>query len=117
VLGEASTGKRTIRLARKTRPAVALIGSTLRGPDCLETVRSLKAILPQTQFIILTVRHTTKYVRQARGCGANYCLPVRTLDVRLTSLAGLAYRDFLVAAARNAPRTRRGKREPRAPGH
>jgi len=117
VVGQTSTGTGAIRLAGKRRPAVALIGSTLRGPGCLETVRSIKTIRPRTQFIVLTVRHTKAYVRLARRSGANYCLPVRTLDVRLPSLVVLAYRDYLAVAPRSVPRSRRGRREPRSPGH
>ena len=107
VVGETSTGRGAIRLARKARPAVALIGSTLREPGCLETIRIIKTNQPRTQFIVLTVRHTQAQVRAARRSGANYCLPVRTLDLRLPSLIVLAYRDYLAAAAQKAPRTRR----------
>jgi DNA-binding NarL/FixJ family response regulator len=116
VVGQTSTGRGAILLARKKRPAVALIGSSLRGPGCLETVRAIKTIRPRTQFIVLTVRHTKAYVRAARRSGANYCLPVRTLEVRLPSLLVLAYRDYLVAAARSVPRAQRGRRGVRTHG-
>src|SRR3989449_1111305 len=106
VVGQTSTGRGAIRLAGKKQPAVALIGSSLRGPSCLETVRAIKTIRSRTQFIVLTVRHTKAYVRAARRSGANYCLPVRTLDVRLPSLLALAYRDYLAAAATSVPRAR-----------
>ena len=110
VIGQASTGRRAIRLAGRKRPAVALIGSSLRGPRYLETVRAIRTIHPRTQFIVLTVRHTKAHVRAARRSGANYCLPVRTLEVRLPSLLVLAYRDYLAATARSVPRARRGQR-------
>lgn len=100
IVGEASTGRGAVRLAKKGRPAVVLLGSTLRNPACLETVRVLKTIRARTQVIIHTVRHTKAYVRTARRLGAHYCLPVRTLEVRLPSLVGLAYRDYLAAARR-----------------
>jgi DNA-binding NarL/FixJ family response regulator len=115
VVGQTSTGRRAILLAGKKRPAVALVGSSLRGPRCLETVRAIRTIRPRTQFIVLTVRHTKAYVRAARRSGANYCLPVRTLEVRLPSLLALAYRDYL-AAARSVPRARRGRRDVGTPG-
>jgi len=115
VVGEASAGRGAIRLARRSPPAVAVIGSTLTGPGCLETVRTIKTIRPQTQFIVLTVRHTQAYVRAARRSGASYCLPVRTVDVRLPSLLVLAYRDYLAVTARSVKRPRRGRRAPRAP--
>jgi len=107
LVGDTTTGRGAIRRARLTRPAVAVLGSTLRGPDCLETVRTIKMIRPRTQFIDLTVRHTKPHVRAARRSGANYCVPVRTLDVRLPSLLVLAYRDYLAAAGGSAPGHRR----------
>jgi len=116
VIGQTATGKGAIRLAWKKRPAVALIGSSLREPRCLETVRAIRTIRPQTQFIVLTVRHTKAYVRAARRSGANYCLPVRTLEVRLPSLLALAYRDYLAIAAESVPRARRGRRAVRTQG-
>ena len=116
VVGEASAGRGAIRLARKSHPAVAVIGSTLPGPDCLETVRSIKTIRPRTQFIVLTVRHTQAYVRAARRSGASYCLPIRTVNVRLPSLVVLAYLDYLAATARDVKRSRRNRRAPRTPG-
>ena len=79
LVGETSTGRSAIRRARLARPAVAILGSDLRGPRCLETVQSIKTIRPRTQFIVLTVRHTKAQVRAARRSGANYCLPERTL--------------------------------------
>ena len=117
VVGETSTGKGAIRLARKTRPAVALIGSTLRRPGCLETVRSIKTIRPRTQFIVLTVRHTKAHVRAARRSGVSYCLPIRTLDLRLPSLVVLAYRDYLAVAASRAPGSSRDRRGSRMRDH
>jgi DNA-binding NarL/FixJ family response regulator len=114
-VGEASTGKSTIRRARLARPAVAILGSDLRGPRCLETVRSIKTIRPRTQFIVLTVRHTQALVRAARRSGVNYCIPVRTVDVRLSSLVALAYRDYLAVAARSVARSSRKSRTPRMP--
>ena len=70
-------------------------------------MRTIKTIRPRTQFIVLTVRHTKAHVRAARRSGANYCVPVRTLDVRLPSLLVLAYRDYLAAAGGSAPGHRR----------
>jgi DNA-binding NarL/FixJ family response regulator len=113
LVGDTTTGRGAIRRARLTRPAVAVLGSTLRGPDCLETVRTIKTIRPRTQFIVLTVRHTKAHVRAARRSGANYCVPVRTLDVRLPSLLVLAYRDYLAAAGGSASGYRRRRQNPR----
>lgn len=100
LVGETSTGRSAIRKATLARPAVAILGSDLRGPRCLETVRSIKTIRPRTQFIVLTARHTQAQVRAARRSGANYCLPVRTLGVRLPSLLVLAHRDYLAGVGR-----------------
>ncbi|HKB07089.1 MAG TPA: response regulator [Candidatus Polarisedimenticolia bacterium] len=116
LVGQASTGKSTIRRARLARPAVAILGSDLRGPGCLETVRTIKTIRPRTQFIVLTARHTKVQVRAARRSGANYCLPVRTLGVRLPSLLVLAHRDYLAAAGGSAPGSRGRRKNPRARG-
>jgi DNA-binding NarL/FixJ family response regulator len=107
VVGETSTGAGAIRLARRRRPAVALVGSTLERPTCLETVRGIRAISPRTQFIVLTVRHTKAYVRAARRSGASYYIPVRTLEVRLPSLVALAFRDYLAVAAGSVRGSRR----------
>jgi DNA-binding NarL/FixJ family response regulator len=114
LVGETSTGRSAIRRAGLARPSVAILGSDLHGPGCLETVRSIKTIRPRTQFIVLTARHTKAQVRAARRNGANYCLPVRTLGVRLPSLLVLAHRDYLAAAGGSAPASRRKRTSPPA---
>src|SRR5262245_11598613 len=112
LVGETATGTTAIRRARLTRPAMAILGSDLRGPRCLETVRSIKTIRPRTPLIVLTARHTKAQVRAARRSGANYCLPVRTLSLRLPSLLVLAHRDHLAAPGGRPPASgrKRGRR-------
>ncbi len=62
----------------KIKPEVVLMDINLPGMNGVECVRKLKAILPQTQVMMLTVYEDTESIFNALAAGANGYLLKRT---------------------------------------
>ena len=62
----------------KVKPEVVLMDINLPGMNGVECVRKLKAILPQTQVMMLTVYEDTENIFNALAAGANGYLLKRT---------------------------------------
>jgi DNA-binding NarL/FixJ family response regulator len=62
----------------KTRPEVVLMDINLPGLNGVECVRKLKALLPQTQVMMLTVYEDTENIFNALAAGANGYMLKRT---------------------------------------
>jgi DNA-binding NarL/FixJ family response regulator len=54
-----------------TRPAVALVDINLPGQSGIECVRALKPLLPETQFVMLTVYEDSTHIFDALAAGAS----------------------------------------------
>ena len=62
----------------KVKPEVVLMDINLPGMNGVECVRKLKAVLPQTQVMMLTVYEDTENIFNALAAGANGYLLKRT---------------------------------------
>jgi DNA-binding NarL/FixJ family response regulator len=62
----------------KVKPEVVLMDINLPGMNGVECVRKLKALLPQTQVIMLTVYEDTENIFNALAAGANGYMLKRT---------------------------------------
>jgi DNA-binding NarL/FixJ family response regulator len=69
VLGEASTTKQTVRLAKRLRPDVVLIDTGARGLSGPETSRLLKELDPGIKIVVLAA--TEQQIEDCMGAGAN----------------------------------------------
>lgn len=90
VVGEASTGKEAIALARTLTPDVVLVDIEMAEMDGIEVTTALRAIVPQSAIVILSI-HTDRQTQiRARAAGA-----VAFVEKRGTT-------DLLLAAIRQA---------------
>ena len=70
VIGEASDGQEALRLAHEHTPDVAVLDLAMPSLNGLETARRLRATLPQTKVVLLTMHPEEPYVLEALQAGA-----------------------------------------------
>ncbi len=69
------------------KPAVVLVDINLPGMNGIECIRRLKPILPQTQFVMLTVYEDDNHIFKALSAGASgYMLKQTSRQMLLTAL-------------------------------
>ena len=70
VAGEADNGLEAVRLARELRPDVVLMEARMAKLDGVETIRRLKAELPEALVLVLTAYEEEEYVVELLKAGA-----------------------------------------------
>ena len=71
----------------REKPAVVLVDINLPGINGIECIRRLKPVLPQTQFVILTVYEDDNHIFKALAVGASgYLLKQTPRQMLLTAL-------------------------------
>ncbi|KUO49555.1 MAG: two-component system response regulator [Desulfitibacter sp. BRH_c19] len=70
VVGTASDGWQAYELAIKERPDVVIMDIRMPKMDGITTMKNIKQVLPQTEFVILTNHAEFSYAKQAISCGA-----------------------------------------------
>jgi DNA-binding NarL/FixJ family response regulator len=70
VIGEARDGQHAVELARRHRPAVAVLDIRMPGMNGIEAMAELRRTVPATRVIILTTFGEDDYILQALGGGA-----------------------------------------------
>jgi DNA-binding NarL/FixJ family response regulator len=70
VVGEASDGQGTLRLAEKTQPDVAILDISMPILNGMDAARELKKSLPNIKVILLTQHDEDQYVTEALRAGA-----------------------------------------------
>ena len=68
---EAASGEEAITLARIESPCVVIMDIRLPGMNGIETTRQIKAALPSTQIVMLTIRTGDIYCAHAKAAGAS----------------------------------------------
>jgi two-component system, NarL family, response regulator LiaR len=102
VVGEAEDGPRGLEEARRLAPDVAVIDLGLPGMDGIELTRQLRAAVPKTRIVILTMHDLDTEVLAALSAGADaYCVKSTKTEgivaaVRVVAEGG-AYFDPAVA--------------------
>ena len=71
VVGEAADGEEVVRVAHQLEPDVVLVDIDLRGPDAFDATQRIKARLPGTKVIMLSVLEGEVYRKAAAKCGAD----------------------------------------------
>lgn len=71
VIGEAEDGSTTLAQAERARPDVVLLDLTMPGASGLDVVRRLRARLPDTKVLILSVHDDREYVLESVRAGAH----------------------------------------------
>lgn len=70
VIGEAENGHQAVELARRHRPAVAVLDIRMPGMNGIEALAELRRTMPDTRVIILTTFGEDDYILRALGGGA-----------------------------------------------
>jgi DNA-binding NarL/FixJ family response regulator len=89
-LSQHATGEDAVDALPKVRPDIVLVDINLPGISGVECVRRLKVVLPQTQFMMVTVYEDSENLLNALAVGAaGYLLKQTPFDELLTALRSL----------------------------
>jgi two-component system response regulator NreC len=70
VLAEAGTVPDALRMARAHRPAVLVLDLNMPGGSSLEAIPVIRAEVPETSIVVLTMQSDPSFARQALQAGA-----------------------------------------------
>ena len=103
VVGEAADGEEALRLALRLQPDIVLMDIAMKGMNGLQATVRLRAALPATRVIILSMYATSDYLQQALRAGAvGYILKdAATLELEL-ALAAVTRGDTYLSPAVSA---------------
>ncbi len=97
VIAQAGDGREVESLARELRPDLILMDIHMPGVDGLEATRTIKADLPGTAVLILSMFRQEDYVLQAIQAGADgYLLKEVELDDLLTAIRRVAAGESVI---------------------
>lgn len=93
VVGEATNGEETLRLARELCPDVVLLDLSMPGPGGIEITHQLKAALPEAHVLILTVHEDEGLLRAGLQAGAaGYITKRATIESELINAIRAVWR-------------------------
>jgi DNA-binding NarL/FixJ family response regulator len=91
IVGEARTGKETLRLARKLKPQVVVLDVQMPEKDGLWTLVKLKADWPNLPVLMLSAFDNPTYVARAVATGASgYIIKSATRDELIQAIRAAA---------------------------
>lgn len=70
VVGEAKNGRQAVGLAKKLRPAIAVLDITMPVLNGLEAARQIRKLVPDSKVLILSAHSDETYVEKAIELGA-----------------------------------------------
>ncbi len=86
-VSEYADAESALKSLPREKPAVVLVDINLPGMNGIECIRRLKPVLPQTQFVILTVYEDDNHIFKALAVGASgYLLKQTPRQMLLTAL-------------------------------
>jgi DNA-binding NarL/FixJ family response regulator len=85
VCGEAATGAEAVRQAKKLRPDVAVVDITMPDLNGFEATRQIRAAVPQTEVLVLTVHESEQALREVLDAGALGYVSKSDLDLNLST--------------------------------
>jgi len=88
VAGEAADAEEVVRLARQLKPDVVLMDIDLHGTDAFDATSHIKAHVPETKVIMVSVINGETYRKAAAKCGADAFLPKSAQISELLSVIG-----------------------------
>ncbi len=91
VVGEATTGKETVKQAERLRPNVVLLDVRMPDGDGLSTLEKLKSKLPETAVVMLSTYDNPTYVARSVALGAaDYILKGASREDLISTLRAAA---------------------------
>ena len=95
VIGEASNGGAAVRRALDLRPDVVVMDITMPGTSGLEATREIKAQLPETKVLVLTIHDSEDLLHRMLQAGATGYLLKETADTELAVAIRVVHRGGL----------------------
>jgi DNA-binding NarL/FixJ family response regulator len=95
VCGEATNGRKAVAMARELRPDVVVMDFSMPELNGMEATRQIRAVLPRTEVLILSMHESEELVRQMLAVGARGYL--------LKSDAGKALVEAITALSEHKP--------------
>jgi len=80
---EAASGEEAIALIQVESPRLVLMDISLPGMSGIEATRQIKAALPSTQVVMLTIHENDTYRADATTAGASAYVPKRVMQTEL----------------------------------
>ena len=91
---EASSGEEAIALIPVESPRLVVMDISLPGMSGIEATRQIKAVLPSSQVVMLTIYEADTYRADAAAAGASAYVPKRAMQTELIPiLAALLAND------------------------
>jgi DNA-binding NarL/FixJ family response regulator len=95
VCGEARTGREAVDKARELKPDIVVMDFTMPELNGMEATRQIRAVLPRTQVLILTMHESEELIPEVLAAGA--------LGYMLKSDAGTELVDAIQSLAAQKP--------------
>jgi DNA-binding NarL/FixJ family response regulator len=95
VCGEATNGRKAVAMARELKPDVVVMDFSMPELNGMEATRQIRAALPRTEVLILSMHESEELVRQMLAVGARGYL--------LKSDAGKALVEAITALSEHKP--------------
>ena len=70
ICGRATNARETVRMAKRMRPDLVVLGMNLRAVSVVETVRRIRNALPRTEVLVVTRHDSPEVARIALRAGA-----------------------------------------------
>jgi DNA-binding NarL/FixJ family response regulator len=70
ICGHATNARETVRMAKRTRPDLVILGMNLRAVSGIETLRRIRKALPRTEVLVVTLHDSPEVARIALRSGA-----------------------------------------------
>lgn len=100
VVGEASSGREALEVARETLPRIVLLDIRMAGGDGLDTLQALKSQNPEMVVVMLTTYDNPTYMARAvAGGAAGYLLKGMDQEAMLRALRAVGQGEMLLTAA------------------
>lgn len=117
VVGEATDGVESVRLARLLQPDIVLMDVAMNGMNGLDATARLREELPMVRVIILSMHATGDYLQQALRAGAaGYMLKdAATLELQL-ALSAVSHGEIYLSPAVSGQIVEGFLRQEKAPG-
>ena len=100
VCGEAESAAEALNGIQQTRPEVAIVDLSLKGGSGLELIKNLRAMVPETAVIVLSMHEEELYAERALRAGARGYLMKRETTRKIIAAIRLVLSGKLAVSER-----------------